>query len=747
MNRQSFLRMAVACVSTVTAVHAQLPGGPIQPIGPIIKPIGPIQPAGPSQPIGPIQLPTRLFGWADLHAHPASHLAFGATNGNDGIFLGKPGGKWTAPNIYNDLPRCNYIHGGTTFDVIKHETHKALMGALDEVGGYPHVTADFGDNNFGQPSFEHWPHSRSITHQQMYITQIRRAYEGGQRLMVASVTDNEFLSAMWTKVGYNAFGNGVPERDLDFGLDSAKIQLKAIREQVAKNSDWMEIALTAAQARQIVASNKMAVILGVEMDTLGLDDLEELVDHEGVRQVIPIHLTNNAFGGAAVYSDAFNAVNNFLFSGRNGGHLENNGFMKVDYDPMVTFKLGRPRYPRPEGNNLVKGGAIHLDLLPLEIYKLLGYDKDTDDGHINEQGLAKDPSANPFVPWMTLDTGVQMVKKLAKAGVLIDVSHMGTKSTRDTLDLVEKWSYPVMSSHTDIRPAEGQAESERALERSQAKRIGKLGGVIGLGTDWPHGFESIIFKDINTDKQWQLGYQTSPYYPPVYETPKLNFELLAGDPEVVWLKIPIRTGPVNSNGKVYAVVTIKGKDHTYQLNKFGESWAPGTLHTAAIELPAQTKSSHLQAIRFMVKPGTAVSIKEYDVLAVPVGRDPVATWLETFKDGLELLGGKGMALGTDINGFAPQLWLPATDVTYPIHLAKNIGPAKTPWAPLQQDQLGTRMFNFKKDGIAHYGMLPDFLAAVSQQPGSSTAIDRLFHSVEDVLAMWEKCEKAKVNVK
>ena len=37
----------------------------------------------------PLILDLRLPGWADLHAHPASHLAFGAdANGKGGIFWG-----------------------------------------------------------------------------------------------------------------------------------------------------------------------------------------------------------------------------------------------------------------------------------------------------------------------------------------------------------------------------------------------------------------------------------------------------------------------------------------------------------------------------------------------------------------------------------------------------------------------------------------------------------------------------------
>jgi hypothetical protein len=52
------------------------------------------------------------------------------------------------------------------------------------------------------------------------------------------------------------------------------------------------------------------------------------------------------------------------------------------------------------------------------------------------------------------------------------------------------------------------------------------------------------------------------------------------------------------------------------------------------------------------------------------------------------------AIGTDMNGFAPQLWLPAEDVVYPINAARQFGNSKAP--RLAQDKLGGRMLSFKK---------------------------------------------------
>jgi len=40
--------------------------------------------------------------------------------------------------------------------------------------------------------------------------------------MVASVTDNQFLSRMWNEIGFNAFGNPVPIHNPSFDFESAR---------------------------------------------------------------------------------------------------------------------------------------------------------------------------------------------------------------------------------------------------------------------------------------------------------------------------------------------------------------------------------------------------------------------------------------------------------------------------------------------------------------------------------------------
>jgi hypothetical protein len=144
------------------------------------------------------------------------------------------------------------------------------------------------------------------------------------------------------------------------------------------------------------------------------------------------------------------------------------------------------------------------------------------------------------------------------------------------------------------------------------------------------------------------------------------------------------------------------------------------------------------------------------------GPDPVELWLQNYKTARALMGGKGVALGTDFNGLSPQIVANAYNILikYPFNLGSQLDPPSSiTLTPLPQFSLGTnRTFDFTTDGLANYGLLPDFLQAVSVHPappwtptaGTSPTpnpeaipeLKALFHSAEDVIDMWAKDELA-----
>ncbi|HWT95292.1 MAG TPA: membrane dipeptidase [Solirubrobacteraceae bacterium] len=96
----------------------------------------------------------------------------------------------------------------------------------------------------------------------------------------------------------------------------------------------------------------------------------------------------------------------------------------------------------------------------------------------------------------------------------------------------------------------------------------------------------------------------------------------------------------------------------------------------------------------------------------------------------------GVGLGTDTGGFA-TLPAPAADAktkpfTYPF-----VSYAGTRFG---QQQVGARLFDLNKDGMAHYGMLPDLLADVARRPGGQEAMALLFRSAEAYTQAWHRAE-------
>ena len=61
--------------------------------------------------------------------------------------------------------------------------------------------------------------------------------------------------------------------------------------------------------------------------------------------------------------------------------------------------------------------------------------------------------------------------------------------------------------------------------------------------------------------------------------------------------------------------------------------------------------------------------------------------------------------------------------------------------PLTRSTAGERRdFDINIDGMAHYGMLPDFLQDLRNVGLSADDLAPLFRSAYDYVQMWEKCE-------
>lgn len=463
-------------------------------------------------PVDNTQMP--LWGFVDMHTHLMSHLSMGGQ-----IMYGVPdensfflkGSQYRGFDVFkkecnddvqvragsfqNAFFNCNAIHGSPGSDndcgdVIRSQTvnkldekyvkkFKTHLGAIED---HPHTGID------------NWPHWSSATHQQMWWEWIKRAKEGGLRVMIALGVQNSLLAKTANAKDY------VDDKS------SVELQLREIKRFVSDHNDFMEIAKTPQDLRRIVKGNKLAVILGVETEDLGnltrrkhfnnenitinnvREELRNLYDNYDVRYVFPIHVSNNIFGGAALYKDLFLLTSKYY----------TNDYPKVVEvaNENISFKLNRNSFDFPEG-----------DLLRT---RDLGWIIDNQPNYPNT-GLGHKNS----IP--LTDLGQEAVKEMMKMGLMIDIDHMSDLAVELTLSIGRRYNYPLNSGHNGPRMG-GDGSNENQKELWQYKAIvDTLGGMIGIGhggtaTGYVTAFRTVL-NSLNNKKSICIGTDVNGFYP------------------------------------------------------------------------------------------------------------------------------------------------------------------------------------------------------------------------------------------
>lgn len=181
-----------------------------------------------------------------------------------------------------------------------------------------HIHGMVEQRDFDSPDGTHSGQGLGQFHNHYQKDMIRRAFDGGLRLMVIDVHNSRAMQGIldgptdyddWTAIRDHVAALErltAPPGDPTWG--SAGVL-----------SDIAEIALTPAQARDIIGRGKMAIIIGVEVMELGKarfagdtvqSQITELYDM-GVRKITPIHSTDNPLGGTALFQDVYQAANVF----------------------------------------------------------------------------------------------------------------------------------------------------------------------------------------------------------------------------------------------------------------------------------------------------------------------------------------------------------------------------------------------------------------------------------------------------
>jgi hypothetical protein len=93
---------------------------------------------------------------------------------------------------------------------------------------------------------------------------------------------------------------------------------------------------------------------------------------------------------------------------------------------------------------------------------------------------------------------------------------------------------------------------------------------------------------------------------------------------------------------------------------------------------------------------------------------------------------RGIAFGTDTGGFAT---LPAPDAAerplrYPFTEYNGV--------KFRREQTGRKVFDLNRDGVAHYGLMPDLIAEMQRQRHGRAALSLLYRSAEAYLEAWAR---------
>jgi hypothetical protein len=210
-----------------------------------------------------------LYGIVDTHSHVHSNYAFGG----GGLFHG---GAFHRLGVEHALHDCSISHGemgrkdffGYIFDRRQRATRTSAACCRtcwpSELPMDNHATA-------GYPDFTEWPNGpKRSTHQTQYYLWLQRAYLAGLRLEVQHATTNAIICDFMIGEGIQKSRYGCDDMTaVDRIIDETYAMERYIDAQAGgPGLGWFRVVHTPAEAREVIAGGKLAVILGIETSNL-----------------------------------------------------------------------------------------------------------------------------------------------------------------------------------------------------------------------------------------------------------------------------------------------------------------------------------------------------------------------------------------------------------------------------------------------------------------------------------------------
>lgn len=735
-----------------------------------------------------------VWGFVDTHTHPMAHLAFGGKT-----MTGLPDGPM---EIALSTAECE-ANNHRAISIQEYNAHKSE----------------------GYPNFSGWPRFNVQLHQPMYIDWIKRSFQGGLKLLSVLATTNMFWAT-------RALGVGVKP---ELPVDDETAELLALEEfkKIAKkeeNSSWMEIALTPQDARRIILSGKLAVVLGLEMDNFGNFKDESYVYSEpyakppsnsltilssnsteartqihdkikqyydlGIRQVTPLHYISGVFGGTAVFRYQFGMIQS-SFTGKPYLLREGSQF-------GVNYNISKDI----QGIQAIFGAASEVlsgDAKSFYTCTYEGWVNPTWDSHcenfrsmVNGQGLTA--------------RGYILMEELMKKGLIIDVDHSSLLSSTHIFNTAEKINYPLLSSHSDpletcIGPNAytstvkwfqddhetnyrnfgttiiGNLSTEFTPTKAYYQKIANTGGMTGLFTfPFRKVTNAILEKNVANDcdgssKSWAQNYlyllQTIPGKGIAIATDK-GFTEGVGPRFGSMAAYKLLEEKTDYLNKTLRQQQRWSQDKAIRYDMPLRDWNPSRFEDGKIDGFEEDMwkalaywSTHPEL--YISKPAEYPGINNVPLSKYDIQKDRIKHLVV----GLSITDPNNL-LATGVFSGADQPWQQA--ITYcfshnnvPGDLPRNKyeglylnkvqaeyeqwKPVYDLWQrmvnginePLRKLVNGNRDWDFNIDGMAHYGMIPDFIQDLKNVGIRSDQMIPLFSSAEEYIRMWEKADSASDN--
>jgi microsomal dipeptidase-like Zn-dependent dipeptidase len=445
-----------------------------------------------------------IEGYVLTHEHPTYGMAFG---GNF-AFAGKDG------NYRNGIMEDGYTAECGGCKVLGNCDHGEVKGSF--IGPSDALGKDIGDHKSHMG-----PLKDSNSHLRYSTEWTREAFSPSEpvyrdarmRIMVAFAVENE---AMCEQLYYANKGNGGPGGDgyacsSGDSYASLKRQLDNLKLWAEENSNWMEIAYSASDARRIVNEDKLAIILGVEAEyafgaeNRTFDPVERLSKYydEGVRTFYLAHKINSRLAGADIYFPADSnpgkavrtaqAIAGCFYYDDNVGHFPLEG------------RLGKKLCDNLNscGANAFKGGKITdscaYKLSDISEVNMTDYILTRGGGQFN--GFALYPETPGFSTKggsRTDNRGVErnnlglayegerVVRAAMLKGMIVNIDHVSNRARDDIYELATKEfnNYPLNALHNKpnrmLSNAKGFKEHEYDLDDDELEYIKRTGGFFGF---------------------------------------------------------------------------------------------------------------------------------------------------------------------------------------------------------------------------------------------------------------------------